>query len=145
QARPGSRHGYDVTDPSRLNPELGTEAVFDALADELAARGMGLVADIVPNHMAAGADNPWWRSVLEHGSASPYAAFFDIDWRPSHSPLENQVLLPILGEHYGRALESGLLELEFDETGFVVRYYDHVIPLGPATWVPLLEDAAREL
>jgi len=145
QARPGSHHGYDVTDPSRLNPELGTDEEFEALAAELAARGMGLIVDIVPNHMAAGADNPWWRSVLEHGSASPYAHFFDIDWRPSHSPLDNQVLLPILGEHYGRALEAGLLELRFTDRGFVVRYYDHEIPLGPTTWVTILDDVAREL
>ncbi|HXH28806.1 MAG TPA: alpha-amylase family glycosyl hydrolase, partial [Candidatus Polarisedimenticolia bacterium] len=83
KARAGSTHGYDVTDPQSLNPELGDEASFHALCAELRGRGMGLLLDIVPNHMAASAENAWWMDVLEHGRASPWSAVFDVDWRGS--------------------------------------------------------------
>jgi (1->4)-alpha-D-glucan 1-alpha-D-glucosylmutase len=90
KARKGSTHGYDVTDPSRLNPELGTEEEFEALVQELRGYGMGLLLDIVPNHMAASPENPWWADVLENGQDSPYAAFFDINWNPPDSALKNK-------------------------------------------------------
>ena len=82
QARRGSLHGYDVTDPSHLNTEIGSEQDLESLAGELRLRGMGLLLDIVPNHMAAGSENPWWMDVLEDGPGSAYASFFDIDWHP---------------------------------------------------------------
>ena len=81
RARPGSMHGYDVVDPTRINPELGGEAALERLVAALRAKGMGLILDIVPNHMAVSDANPWWRSVLEWGVSSPYAAYFDINWR----------------------------------------------------------------
>ncbi|MFH1650513.1 MAG: alpha-amylase family glycosyl hydrolase, partial [Chloroflexota bacterium] len=93
RARAGSSHGYDVTDPRRLNPELGGETQFRALADRLRALGMGLLLDIVPNHLAASTENPWWSDVLENGTASPYAPFFDIDWEAG----KGKVVLPVLG------------------------------------------------
>ena len=108
-ARQGSTHGYDVVDPSRLNPALGTDAEFEDLVAVLHDHGMGLVLDIVPNHMAASPENAWWTDVLERGPGSPYASTFDIDWyRADASPTgEAQVLLPILGSYFGEVLESG--------------------------------------
>jgi len=96
KARSGSSHGYDVTDPSQLNPELGTGEEFEALVQTLKQHEMGLLLDIVPNHMAASPENPWWIDFLENGLCSPYAAFFDIDWSPADSAVKNRVLLPIL-------------------------------------------------
>src|SRR5215470_10927565 len=92
KARAGSTHGYDVIDPNQLNPELGTEQEFDELCRALQARDMGLILDIVPNHMAASMDNPWWFDVLEKGEESLYSPFFDVNWQ------SKKVLLPILGK-----------------------------------------------
>src|SRR5581483_5016014 len=96
-ARKGSTHGYDLIDPTRINPEIGTEDEFNTLQTELQNRGMGLLLDIVPNHMAASAENPWWLDVLENGSQSAFAGFFDIDWHPQSRNLEGRILLPVLG------------------------------------------------
>jgi (1->4)-alpha-D-glucan 1-alpha-D-glucosylmutase len=109
-ARKGSTHGYDVTDPTRLNPELGAWEDFEALCQALKKRGMGLLLDIVPNHMAASPDNLRWMDVLENGVSSQYARCFDIDWQsPAGDVPENKVLLPILGAPYQEALQSGKL------------------------------------
>ena len=97
-ARRGSLHGYDIVHPGALNPELGSRREFTALSDELRREGLGLILDIVPNHMAAVPENPWWRDILENGRSSPYASFFDIDFHPPQPGLEEQVLLPILDE-----------------------------------------------
>ena len=104
QARRGSPHGYDVVDPSHLNSEIGSEQELEALTGELHARRMGLLLDIVPNHMAAGSENPWWMDVLEDGPGSAYASFLDIDWHPPRWMLRNKVLLPILSKPYAQAL-----------------------------------------
>ncbi|MBE0467005.1 MAG: malto-oligosyltrehalose synthase [Candidatus Desulforudis sp.] len=138
QARRGSAHGYDVTDPSRVNPELGGEEQLAALAGELERRGMGLVLDIVPNHMAAHAENPWWYDVLQYGPRSLYAAYFDIEWHPDRPGLTGKVLLPILGAPYGRVLENGELTLELTGAGLVVRYYDRELPVSPESYRPVL-------
>jgi len=135
-ARSGSTHGYDVVDPSRLNPELGTEADFAAFVDALHARGMGLILDIVPNHMAASTENPWWTDVLTWGRASPYAGYFAIDWRgrdPS-SGEPQKILLPMLGEPYGQALESGALQPRLDADGLFIDYHGLRFPLNPGTY-----------
>ena len=105
-ARRGSMHGYDVVDPTRLNPELGTEEELRALARELRAHEMGLVVDIVPNHMGIGAENRYWDDVLTHGERSRYARWFDIDWTAS-SERGRQVVLPILADDLDRVLERG--------------------------------------
>lgn len=132
QARPGSTHGYDICDYSRLNPELGSEADFQAFADALAAEQMGLVVDFVPNHMAVDAlRNPWWRSVLESGQASPYAAFFDIDWDPIKPELRGKVLLSFLGDHYGLVLERGDLKLVLENGALALRYGDLNLAIDP--------------
>src|SRR5882757_3908527 len=143
QAAPGSTHGYDVTDHAKLNAELGGEAGHRRLAAALAARGLRQVLDIVPNHMAlAGRANAWWWDVLENGPSSPYARYFDIDWDPPERKLAKTVLMPVLGDHYGRVLEAGQLAVERQAGSFTVRYYDHEAPLSPRTLNDLLSRAA---
>ena len=135
-SRPGSRHGYDVIDPTRIDPELGGEAALDALGGELDRRGMGLVLDIVPNHMAASPDNPWWASLLAHGRRSPYARFFDVDWDRER---DGRLLLPILAEPYGSELAAGRLRLVADAaSGVRLAYYERRLPLTPRSLRPLL-------
>ncbi|MFE0758594.1 malto-oligosyltrehalose synthase [Inquilinus sp. NPDC058860] len=132
-ARPGSVHGYDVIDPTRIDRERGGEAGFERFAEALRSQDLSLILDIVPNHMAACPDNPWWRDVLEHGRASPHAAVFDIDWdAPAHP---GRVLLPVLGRRYGEALRAGDVRLHRDPaTGRpVVSVPGHTLPLAPGT------------
>jgi (1->4)-alpha-D-glucan 1-alpha-D-glucosylmutase len=115
-ARPGSLHGYDLIDHNALNPELGSPEDYDRLVAALHERGMGQILDVVPNHMGiAGGANQWWNDVLENGPGSPYAEFFDVDWEPLKRELADKVLLPILGDQYGRVLENQELTLQFEE------------------------------
>jgi malto-oligosyltrehalose synthase len=132
-ARPGSGHGYDVIDPTRIDPERGGEAGFERFAEALRSHDLGLILDIVPNHMAASPGNPWWRDVLEHGRASPHAAVFDIDWNAPAHP--GRLLLPILGKRYGEALRAGDIKLRRDpETGRpVIAIPGHTLPVAPGT------------
>ncbi len=142
-AREGSNHGYDIVDHNRLNPELGTESDFHRLVETLHNHDMGLIVDFVPNHMGVGySDNSWWLNVLEWGQYSPYATFFDIDWKPSEQSLKGKVLVPILGDQYGTVLENGELRLAFDgENGtFSVHYYEHRLPVSPRHYRRLLRD-----
>lgn len=135
-ARPGSTHGYDVADPSRVSRELGGARGLAELSRALRTHSMGLLLDIVPNHMAASTDNPWWADLLEHGRHSPYAQFFDIDWEPAtvHGAANDKILLPVLGQVYGAELEAGHIRIEADKDGFVVRYYDLKLPVSPRSW-----------
>ena len=143
QAVAGSAHGYDVVDPTRVNEELGGEAGHERLCQELGRQGLGQVLDIVPNHMAiTGRDNRWWWDVLENGPASRYAGYFDVDWRPPQESLRNLVLLPILGDHYGRVLEAGELRLERAAGRFEIAYHDHHMPVAPRSLDDLLRAAA---
>jgi (1->4)-alpha-D-glucan 1-alpha-D-glucosylmutase len=120
---PGSTHGYDVTDHNAFNPEVGSAATFDRMAAALAVQGLGLILDVVPNHMGiAGDSNPWWLDVLENGPCSPRAAFFDIDWHPVKRELSGKVLLPVLPDQYGRVLEARQLGVELSEGAFFVRH-----------------------
>src|ERR1700693_1507091 len=147
RSRPGSTHGYDVIDPTRLNPEIGSEADFSLFQEELRKRGMGLVLDVVPNHMSASSENAWWMDVLENGPASAYAAYFDIDWHPSSRNLDGKILLPVLGRPFGEVLDSGELKLAFQEGKFLVQYYDSSFPFAPKTYRQLLDhgvDALKE-
>jgi (1->4)-alpha-D-glucan 1-alpha-D-glucosylmutase len=115
-ARPGSAHGYDVCDHGSLNPEIGTPEDYDAFVAALQAHGMGQLLDVIPNHMGIAAGcNRWWTDVLENGPSSSYADFFDIDWDPVKRQLANKVLLPMLGDQYGRVLESQELVLEYHD------------------------------
>ena len=138
--------GYDVADHGRLNEALGGEAGYDALAAALREHGMGQVVDVVPNHMGiARGRNAWWQDVLEHGAASVFAAFFDIDWEPPKPELRNRVLLPILEDHYGRVLESQQLRLQYEDGAFLVRYHEAVLPISPCTYPLILAGRLPEL
>src|SRR5579859_6548984 len=138
RSRPGSTHGYDVIDPTRLNPELGSEADFFSLLTELRNRGMGLVLDIVPNHMSASSDNSWWMDVLEYGPESPYASYFDVDWHPPSRTLDSKILLPVLGRPFAEVLEQGEFKLVFSDGRLFVQYYESLFPLAPKTYAGLL-------
>lgn len=145
-AVPGSMHGYDICDPTRLNPELGTPEDFAALVAALKAHSMGLVIDIVPNHMGIASEcNVWWNDVLENGEASPYAATFDIDWNPSMHELRGKVLLPILGDQYGNVLEAGELVLEYGDSAFHLTYGERQLPIAPNTYALILEPLRERL
>lgn len=122
-ATPGSRHGYDCCDPTRVNPELGSEEELAALSAALGERGMGLLIDIVPNHMAASTHNPWWRDVLARGPASPHADLFDIEWRAVGPAGRPQVLLPVLADRYGEALARGEIRIDGDQVAYFERRY----------------------
>ena len=139
KARPGSMHGYDVIDHNAVNPEIGTEAELRKLIDTLREHDMGLVPDLVPNHMGVlHADNAWWLDVLEKGRASSYARFFDIDWS------RGKLLLPVLGKHYGEALEAGELKLENKGGRWSVRYYGHRFPLNAKSTRGLSAGAVKD-
>jgi (1->4)-alpha-D-glucan 1-alpha-D-glucosylmutase len=133
-ARAGSTHGYDIVDPTRINPELGGEDGLRRLVARLREEGMGLIADIVPNHMATGSGNPWWQHVLEWGPESAYARWFDIDWESPDPALRGKVLAPFLGRPYGEALQAGELKLGFDQASgkIFVEYYSNRFPLSAA-------------
>ena len=141
-ARRGSMHGYDVIDPTHVNPELGGEETLARLVDALRARNMGLIVDAVPNHMAAVTDNPWWMDVLHHGRQSRYAGFFDIDWEPQDAALPGKILLPILGQPYADALAAGEIRLAHDpQCGLQIRYFDHLLPVAAQDVCALETDA----
>jgi (1->4)-alpha-D-glucan 1-alpha-D-glucosylmutase len=148
RAQPGSKHGYDVIDHNALNPEVGTLEDYEAMNGELRRLGMGHIADIVPNHMSiTGSGNTWWNDVLENGRCSPYAQFFDIDWKPIKEELEDRVILPILGGLYGDILEEQQIRLVFEEGAFFVRYWEHRLPIDPSTYERVLthrQDDLRE-
>ena len=132
KARLGSTHCYDIVDHSQINPELGGIDALRRLITALRAHNMGLLLDIVPNHMGVGgADNAWWLDVLEWGHASRYAEFFDIDWAPPDASLTHKLLAPFLGAAYGEVLESGSLQLKCGEAGgLYVEYHEHHFPIS---------------
>jgi (1->4)-alpha-D-glucan 1-alpha-D-glucosylmutase len=129
-ARQGSMHGYDVVDPTTISVELGGENGLKELVAELRRNDLGLIVDIVPNHMATDAANAWWMDVLAHGRHSRYAKYFDIDWDPPVRSLKDKVLLPILGRPYGEALSAGELKLAQGHSGYVLSYFDNELPIA---------------
>ena len=144
QAAPGSSHGYDVVDPSRLNQELGGEEAYQRLCDRLDELEIGQLLDMVPNHMAiTGPENPWWWDVLENGPSSRFASYFDVDWDPASAPYSNLMLLPVLGDHYGRVLENGEFKLIHKQGRFTMTYYDVEFPVSPRSLASLLETVAH--
>jgi (1->4)-alpha-D-glucan 1-alpha-D-glucosylmutase len=145
QAGPESTHGYDICCFGRVNSNIGTEQEFEAFTDALRNNGMGLLLDMVPNHMGADLSNTWWRDVLEKGPASEYAAYFDIDWQPIKSDLHNKVLLPVLGDHYGKVLAKGEFKLAFEDGKFSISYYDKRFPVAPHCYAPLLSTVRGKL
>jgi (1->4)-alpha-D-glucan 1-alpha-D-glucosylmutase len=146
KAVPGSTHGYDVADPTSLNPEIGDRDSYAAWVEALHGSGMGHIIDLVPNHMGiAKSANPWWQDVLENGPSSRYAQVFDVDWHPLKPELENKVLLPILGDSYGAVLERQQMRLEYENGAFRVRYYEQTLPIAPGTYDRILGANARLL
>jgi len=130
EARRGSAHGYDTTNPTRLSGELGGESAWKTLCDEASRHRMTILVDIVPNHMAASMENPWWRDVLANGRLSPFAAYFDIDWAPSHDRnLRNRVCLPILDRPLDEAVAAGLVRLSLEAGQMVLAVGELSVPL----------------
>ncbi|HEX4769197.1 MAG TPA: malto-oligosyltrehalose synthase [Bryobacteraceae bacterium] len=145
QAAPHSQHGYDVVDHHHVNEELGGSAAHTAFSVRLGAVGLGQVLDIVPNHMAiSGRRNRLWWDVLENGQASRYASYFDIDWMPHEEKLRGKLLVPILGDHYGRVLARGELCLKRKGSEFVIEYFDHELPATPKSLMDILAQAASQ-
>ena len=145
-ARPGSLHGYDVTDHTGFNPEIGTEEEFQQFAQQLKQRGMGLIVDVVPNHMCVThPSNTWWWDVLENGPGSQFSRYFDIDWNPPKAELSNKVLLPILSEQFGRALENQQIRLIYDGGSFFVDCQGIHFPVAPRSWPLVLDRVLQEM
>lgn len=145
QATQGSTHGYDVVDHSRVSDQLGGEAAFARLVDRARSLSMGVTVDVVPNHMAIdGRDNRWWWDVLENGPSSLYASYFDIDWPGDNTRPEQTVLVPILGDRYGRVLDRGEVRLRREGGSFFLTYFDHELPVSPRTLDHLLDRAGSE-
>lgn len=137
EARSGSTHGYDVARHDRLNPELGGEEGFETLSAALREEGMGLLLDVVPNHMGIGNDSLWWGDVLENGRSSRYAQYFDIDWSPLKADMRGKLLIPVLGKQYGEELESKRIQLALDDGVIQLHYFDHTLPVTPQS-LPLI-------
>jgi (1->4)-alpha-D-glucan 1-alpha-D-glucosylmutase len=145
QAAPGSTHGYDIVDYHQVNIELGGEPGRARFVAKLKECGLGQVLDIVPNHMAiSGRQNLWWWDTLENGEASRYAPYFDIEWNAPEERLRHKILLPVLGDHYGRILAAGEIRLAWEDARFVVRYHEHAFPLAPESIAGLLAKAAEQ-
>ncbi|MFL6589767.1 MAG: malto-oligosyltrehalose synthase, partial [Chthoniobacterales bacterium] len=146
QARAESLHGYDITDHNKLNAAIGSREDYEAWIADLHRHRMGQVVDFVPNHMGIGEPlNVWWMDVLENGPSSIHAPYFDIDWKPLKSDLADKVLLPILGDQYGRVLERGELKVRFEAGAFYLRYYEHEFPIAPGTYRHILQIALEKL
>jgi len=141
KARAESLHGYDIANHNELNPSIGDQQDYDDMVEEMRRHGMCQVLDVVPNHMGIGEEgNVWWMDVLENGRSSLYAPYFDIDWDPINTKLTNKVLLPLLGDQYGKVLENGELKVTFvpEEGKFNLRYYEHTFPINPRSYRTIL-------
>jgi (1->4)-alpha-D-glucan 1-alpha-D-glucosylmutase len=149
KARPGSPHGYDIVDHAQVNPETGGEAALVEFARALREREMGLLVDVVPNHMCiASAENEWWQDLLENGPSSQFARYFDVDWNPPNPSLKNRVLLPILGDQFGRVLEREELRVSYRDGAFFISYWETQLPVAPRTATLILRlalEGARAL
>jgi (1->4)-alpha-D-glucan 1-alpha-D-glucosylmutase len=146
QARPGSLHGYDVISHSLLNPEIGGEEGFRDFCSKARKSGISIIADTVPNHMCiTDSGNRWWFDVLENGPSSIYASYFDIDWSPPKADLANKVLIPVLGDQYGRVIENQEIVAFYKDGAFAVRYYESILPLAPRSWTWILESVQEDL
>ena len=138
KARKGSQHGYDVVDPTQINPELGGRDEFDALVEQLEERGICWLQDIVPNHMAYDGQNEYLMDVLEHGEHSQYVDYFDIEWEHSYEDIQGKVLAPMLGDFYDRCLERGEIQLSYGPDGLKVNYYALQFPVRVESYAPFL-------
>jgi len=144
-ARTGSAHGYDVVDPNRLNPDLGTAEEFKSLIEEARRYGMGWIQDIVPNHMAYDGQNRMLMDVLENGEASPYFDYFDIEWNHPYESINSKILAPFLGAFYGECLENGEIVLGYDHDGLSINYYALRLPVAIESYSAVFSNAAAAL
>ena len=145
KARKGSLHGYDIVDPNTLNPEVGTEEEYDVFTRQIKTYEMGQILDIVPNHMCVESDNSWWMDVLENGQSAVSANFFDIDWNPAEKKLAGKIIIPLLGDQYGKVLERQELELAFEEGAFLISYFENKFPILPDTYILILQHLIEDL
>ena len=146
RARPGSQHGYDIIDHSKINQEIGTIEQLRSLRSVLREHQMGLIADVVPNHMSAmPKQNAWWHDVLENGQSSQFASYFDIDWSPVKSDLTDKISLPLLGGQYGKVLEEGQLVIRFEEGAFSLHYFENILPIAPRMYAIILGEGIASL
>ena len=143
QARPNSTHGYDICAFNRINPALGTTEGFDRFSGRLQELEMGLLLDMVPNHMGADPSNAWWADVLEKGRESRYAKWFDINWEPAAPDLHNKVLLPVLEDSYARVLEAGKLQVVWEHGRLALKYHDRRFPLSSASCARILDELTK--
>src|SRR4051812_35189486 len=145
RARAESSHGYDVVDHGTIDPAIGDLTAFERLATAARKAGMGILLDVVPNHMGINdPGNVWWIDVLENGEGSYFADFFDIEWHPPAAGLQDKVLLPFLGEPYGRVLENGDLKVVYDSGRLQLAYFERRLPLTPPSWPALLDLALSQ-
>ena len=144
-SRRGSGHGYDVIDPAHIDPEIGSEEDFEALQNGLLSRGMRLLLDIVPNHMAASSENRWWMDVLENGAESAFASYFDIQWHPASRNLDGKILLPVLGRPFGETLDQGEFRLLFQNGKLLIQYRESLFPLAPRSYGRVLKERLDDL
>ena len=144
QAGPGSQHGYDVVDHQTVNKELGGAEAHHRFSQRLGELGLGQVLDIVPNHMSVSRENRMWWDVLENGPSSRFSSFFDIDWNSAEEKLRDKLLMPILGDQYGRVLSRNEIQIVREGSSFLVKYFDQAFPVAPRSLCPLLSDAARK-
>ncbi|WP_299701631.1 malto-oligosyltrehalose synthase [uncultured Pontibacter sp.] len=142
-ARPGSEHGYDVTDPHQINPDVGTMEELQEIAEELKAHNMGWLQDIVPNHMAYHPNNAWLMDVLEKGQKSSFYSFFDVNF--NHPDFKGQLMVPFLGEPLENVVKQKQLKVTFDENGFRLHYFDNVYPISIDSYTFLLQQAGNKL
>lgn len=145
RARQESAHGYDVVDPKTLNSSLGDKTDLVDLVTDLHNVGLGLLLDIVPNHTAASIENPYWRDVLTYGHSSPFAGWFDIDWRIPDPDMWGRVLVPVLGEPRARVLAQDQIRIIWSDGRFLVQYFDNVFPVDPATVPTICEFGLESL
>src|SRR5271155_5877950 len=143
QAAPGSTHGYDVVDHQSVNDELGGAAGHERFCTRLGEVGLGQILDVVPNHMSLGKENRYWWDVLENGPSSRYASFFDIDWQPQEERLRDKVLMPILGDQYGKVLKDGGIKVVRRGNMFHVECADQTLPVAPPSLPVILARAAE--
>jgi (1->4)-alpha-D-glucan 1-alpha-D-glucosylmutase len=136
-------HGYDVVDHARVNEELGGEAGHARLCEQLQELDLGQILDIVPNHMATGEQNRCWWDVLENGRSSRFATWFDIDWQSAEVKLQNKVLIPVLGDQYGRVLSDGQIKAHMEGDAFLISYTDTRLPIAPRSLPMILSKAAQ--
>jgi (1->4)-alpha-D-glucan 1-alpha-D-glucosylmutase len=137
-AVPGSSHGYDVTNPLKFNPEIGTNEQFEHIFNNLQSAGIGWIQDIVPNHMAFHPGNPWLMDVLEKGKLSAYSGYFDIDWE--HPAFQHKLIVPILGKSCDMAVHDGEIQLKWENGGLSIRYYDFNLPVSGESFHDLLDE-----